>query len=155
MCLIGSWVSGVFSGADVDFSNYDWFELPSVNSSLNNQLVIEPGPFVMHQGGANEEDLRAIADGLLSTEFREAWITELGGLPLNSEIDNSFLPENMQRLAEETAAGTFDFPLRYWENTSPEVAVPASERMQQIFQNPGNAESIAEQLDGLRQQVYG
>jgi len=155
MSLIGSWISGVFSTADVDISKYDWFELPSMNSSLDNQLIIEPGPFVIHKGGASDDTLKSVADGLLSTKFRKVWIKELGGLPLNSEVDKSYLEDSMRRLANETGSGKYKFPLRYWENTSPEVAVPASKQMKEIFQSPGKAESIAKSLDQLRQKVYG
>jgi len=154
MTLMGSWVSGVFGGADVDFSTYDWFELPAVNEGMDNMLVIEPGPFVMHKHGSGSENLKAVADGLLSTRFRRAWTKELGGIPLNAEVDSSHLGDNMKRLAAETAGGEFTLPLRFWENTSPEVAVPASKEMKRIFQNPDDADSIAESLDQLRTDVY-
>lgn len=77
-----------------------------------------------------------------------------GCIPLNAEVDSSHLGDNMKRLAAETAGGEFTLPLRFWENTSPEVAVPASKEMKRIFQNPNDADSIAESLDQLRTDVY-
>jgi multiple sugar transport system substrate-binding protein len=155
MTLMGSWVSGVFGGADIDFSKYDWFELPAINRDMDDMLIIEPGPFVIHKDGSSTENLKAVADGLLSTQFRRAWTKELGGIPLNAEVDRSHLGEHMKRLATETAGGEFTLPLRYWENTSPEVAVPASKEMKRIFQNPDDADGIAESLEQIRADVYG
>lgn len=155
MTLLGSWISGVMNGADVDFSEYGWFELPAINPDAGNQLIVEPGPFVLHEGYGDGDALEAVADGLLSTEFRQAWMEELGNIPVNSEVDASFLAENMQSLGSAVSSGDYDLPLRYWENTSPEVAAPAASEMQRIFQEPDNAEGVAENVEQIRQDVYG
>lgn len=155
MTLIGSWISGVFSGADVDFSKYGYFELPAVNPDMSGKLIIEPGPFVMHKGYPDASALDEVADGLLSTEFRQVWMENLGNIPVNTEVDTGYLGETMTQLGEDTASGKFDFPLRYWENTSPQVAVPASKAMKEIYQKPDKAMSVARKLDDIRKQVYG
>lgn len=155
MTLLGSWISGVMSGADVDFSQYGWFELPSINPDAGNQLIIEPGPFVLHEGYGDAEALETVADALLTTEFRQAWMEELGNIPVNSDVDSSYLAENMQSLGSAASSGDYDLPLRYWENTSPEVAVPAASEMKRIFQQPDQPERVAENVEQLRQDVYG
>ena len=47
MTLLGDWFSTLF-GEDLDFSKYDWFELPPVNEEVNNMLIAEPTPLVPH-----------------------------------------------------------------------------------------------------------
>lgn len=155
MTLMGSWVSSLWTG-DLDFSKYDWFPLPPRNQDLGDQLIVEPGPFVPHAGHANTEQVRQVADALLSTEFQQQWNETQGFIAANQQVDTSYLSETKASLADAVANQDYSFPLRYWENTSPEVAVPASKTMKKAFR-PGqfSADSVASELDKLRADVYG
>jgi ABC-type glycerol-3-phosphate transport system substrate-binding protein len=155
MMLMGSWISGSWTG-DLDFGKYDWFALPPLDDSLGDQLIIEPGPFVPHSGHEDTDQVTELADKLLSTEFQQAWNEEQGFIPANTEVDTSYLSETKASLADAVASGDYTFPLRYWENTSPDVAVPASSALAQIY-DPSRAspQSVAEELESLRQDVYG
>jgi ABC-type glycerol-3-phosphate transport system substrate-binding protein len=153
MTLLGDWFSTLF-GEDLDFGKYDWFELPPINPEVDQMLIAEPTPLVPHTGWPNEAGIEAVADAILSPEFQEAWAKAQNVDPPNAEVDTSFLPDNIQSLADTVASGEYSFPLRYWENTSPDVAVPASSSFQEIYQNPGNAQSILESVDQTRQEVY-
>ena len=155
MMLMGSWVSGSWTG-DLDFGNYDWFALPPLDNSLGDQLIIEPGPFVPHAGHPATERVTETANKLLSTEFQQAWNEEQGFISANQKVDTSYLSDTKASLAEAVNSGDYSFPLRYWENTSPEVAVPAAKTMAQAYRpNQSNPEAIAQQLEQIRQDVYG
>jgi len=95
-----------------------------------------------------------VTDAILTPEFQEAWAQTQNVVPPNAEVDPSFLPDNVQSLAQAVASGDYSFPLRYWENTSPDVAVPASESLKEIHQNPGNAQSILNGIEQTRKDVY-
>ena len=153
MTLLGDWFSTLF-GEDLDFGKYDWFELPPINDDVGQMLISEPTPLVPHSGWGDDEAVEAVADAILTPEFQEAWAQTQNVVPPNAEVDASFLPENIQDLAQAVASGDYSFPLRYWENTSPDVAVPAAESLKEIHQNPGNAQSILEGVDQTRQDVY-
>lgn len=155
MLLMGSWISGSWTG-DLDFSKYDWFALPSIDQSLGKMLIIEPGPFVPHAGHPNTEGVKSVADGLLSTEFQQKWNETLGFIPPNKKVDTSYLSETKSSLAKAVGSGDYSFPLRYWEKTSPKVAVPASKTMKKVYNpNVSTPEKVAQEMEKLRQDHYG
>lgn len=154
MTLLGDWFSTLF-GENLDFGKYDWFELPPMNDGVGKMLFAEPTPLVPHSGYPDEAAVKDVADAVLSTEVQEAWAKAQNVVPANAKVDTSFLPENKKTLAEAVASGEYSFPLRYWENTSPDVAVPAGQTLKRIHQSPGKAQAIAKEVDKTRQEVYG
>ena len=150
----GDWLSGVYTGAGLDFSNLGWFVLPNMNESVGNRIVIEPGPIVPHAGTKDTELTKAVVDVMLGPEFQAKINEELGFAPVNKKVDPSFLGENKANLVKSINEGDFKFSLRYWENTSPDVAVPATQTLEQLFKFPDRVNKVAEEIDRIRQRVY-
>jgi multiple sugar transport system substrate-binding protein len=150
----GDWLSGVFTGNDLDFSQMDWFLLPDRYDSRSKRVIVEPGPIVPHRGADDEELTREIVDAMLGPEFQETVNKELGFAPVNQQVDPSFLVENKANLVNTIGEEDVKFSLRYWENTSPDVAVPATATMERLWQNPDQVNQVADELESIRQRVY-
>lgn len=150
----GDWLSGVYSGAGLDFSNLGWFVLPNLNESVGKRLIIEPGPIVPHAGTNNKQLTKKAADVMLGPEFQAKINKELGFAPVNQKVDPSFLGENKANLVKTINEGDYKFSLRYWENTSPDVAVPATQTLEQLFKFPDRVDQVAKEIDQIRQRVY-
>lgn len=150
----GDWLSGIFEGNDLDFSEMGWFILPNRYDSESKRVVIEPGPIVPHSGTGDEQMTRDIADAMLGPEFQETVNKELGFAPVNQKVDPSFLIENKANLVKTINEEDMEFSLRYWENTSPDVAVPATKAMEQLFQYPDRVEQVAKEIEKERKRVY-
>ena len=154
MTLNGDWLSGVFSGAGLDFSDMDWFVLPNINEKVGNRVVIEPGPIVPHSGTSDKQLTKAAVDDMLGPKFQKKINKELGFAPVNQKVDPSFLEDNKAALVKSINEGDYKFSLRYWENTSPDVAVPATKTLEQLFKYPDRVDQVAKQIDKTRQRVY-
>lgn len=150
----GDWLSGVYSGAGLDFSKLGWFVLPNLNESVGDRVVIEPGPIVPHKATKNKKSAKKAVDIMLGPEFQAKINKELGFAPTNQKVDPSFLGENKANLVKSINEGDFKFSLRYWENTSPDVAVPATQTLEQLFKFPDRVNKVAEEVDKIRQRVY-
>ncbi|WP_224337806.1 ABC transporter substrate-binding protein [Haloprofundus halobius] len=150
----GDWLSGIFSENDLEFSDMGWFILPNISGDENPRMIIEPGPIVPHAGTENEEMTREFIDLVLSPEFQSTVNQELGFPPTNQEVDPSFLDENKRNLVNTINEEDIQFSLRYWENTSPEVAQPATETLEQLLQYPDRVQQVAEKIENERQRVY-
>lgn len=155
MTLIGDWISSSFTANDIDWEKYGWFALPSVNPDVGKQIIVEPSPIAAHAAYPDKDALDLAVDAMMSKEFQEAFDKAQDFVPLHSDIDTSYLPSNLQDLANEVQSGEYGLPLRYWENTDADVAAPASKKFQQAFQGPSKAEQIAQEVEQLRKDVYG
>lgn len=149
MFLMGDWVSNPIRDVGSEFENWDWFAVPNMDSSVAPQMVSEPQPIVPHAGYPDVDALETVTEVLMTKEVQKILSEKINYIPSHNEVSTDHLPDNKARLADEL--DDFEFVLRYWENAPASVAPPASETMAQIFSEPDNAESIAEEIDKIQQ----
>lgn len=150
MMLMGDWVSSPIRDVGSDFTTWDWFDVPNMNSSVAPQMVSEPQPIVPHAGYPEKGQLDTVSEVLMSKEVQQILSEEINFIPAHNGVTTDHLPKNKARLSEEL--GNFEFPLRYWENAPASVAPPASETMAKIFSKPDNAKAIAKDIDKIQKQ---
>jgi ABC-type glycerol-3-phosphate transport system substrate-binding protein len=155
MTLTPSWLAGLWESQDLDFSKYEWFHLPVINSEVEKQMIWEPAPIFCHSGYSDKEALDAAADVLLSEEYQQKWSGVQGFIPANQNVDPSYLTDEMSGLWESVQNDEFTIQLRMLENTSWQVIGPGAKVLKRAFKPDADIQDIAQKLDDLRTEVYG
>jgi multiple sugar transport system substrate-binding protein/raffinose/stachyose/melibiose transport system substrate-binding protein len=138
MTLMGTWITGYWDGNGlVPGDNYDFFNFPVIDSSIENAALGPIDGWVVAADAANPEGAFALLEHYASPENQLAWAIGQGALPPNTKADTSQLNPIMQKALDEVGkADSYSF--NYDLATPPEVAEFGLDMFQAFMDDPSS-----------------
>jgi ABC-type glycerol-3-phosphate transport system substrate-binding protein len=148
MIIGGTWfVKSNLIDLGVPESKIGWFFIKTRDG--RNRAILEPSPILVAKNSKNLEAAMKVVDYWMSPQGNNFLSKQVGGFPVNSKADASYLSPMKQDILKEVNTGNFVLVTRFWENMPTQLMLQVNQKFQEFIVNPANPQGICADIQRL------
>ncbi|MDR2786216.1 MAG: ABC transporter substrate-binding protein [Treponema sp.] len=114
-----------------------------------NRAILEPSPILVPKNTANLENSLKAVDYFMSAKGNTFLSKQVGGFPVNSRADASYLDSMKQAIQKTVVDGNFTLVTRFWENMPTELMLQVNQKFQEFIVNSTSPQVITADIQKL------
>jgi ABC-type glycerol-3-phosphate transport system substrate-binding protein len=148
MIFGGTWfVQGNLLDKGVPESKIGWFFIKTRDG--RNRAILEPSPILVAKNSKNLDAAMKVVDYWMSPEGNSFLAKQVGGFPVSSKADASYLSQMKQDILREANEGNFTMVTRFWENMPTQLMLQVNQKFAEFMNNPADPQRICADIQRL------